>query len=223
MEIVKKNFFKQIADVDDFKKTYVINADDDIYTDPTKTITTSTGVHFYTIFEKYGLDLKISIQLMAWSNDKQEYVAIENSVWAIDFDDGRYLQTVINYYTPIVYKLLDFFNNLKYFREFKELFYRFENPTFVYHYKLLNTFTQDELKEICSHFDFSKPILNTVLINNKNTLWIHEHKLFLPFYIGGFFLCGNFEIYVDLNESDFASIESDSGIISKEEFFKLIR
>lgn len=46
-------------------------------------------------------------------------------------------------------------------------------------------------------------------------------QLFLPHYVEGFYRNG-IEISVDLDESDFAIIEDDSGVISRDECLKLL-
>ena len=64
------------------------------------------------------------------------------------------------------------------------------------------------------------PILNVVLLKNKIDRQ-NISQIFLPNYSGGFYING-IEISVDLDDSDFAIIEDDSGVITTERFFEII-
>ena len=61
---------------------------------------------------------------------------------------------------------------------------------------------------------------NIPLLKNRIYPNYNDH-IFLPDYIEGFYIYG-LEISVDLNETDFAVIENDDGVISKDECLKLL-
>lgn len=218
----KYHFFKQNP-IEDFFKSYLIEAEELLLLQDDDT-TAYVKICFATIFEKRGLDLHLSIELYAWSNNSQAYVVLNTSNRS-EFDDGKHLQKIYEHYKPLALKLLGYFEHLKSFWHFRELFYRFEHPTFVFHSKLLHTFTQSELEAICSQFNFSRPRLNLCLLKHKETLDKIETDLFLPHTISGFYFCQEeaIEISVDLNDDEGAIIEQDTrGIISKEEFFQQV-
>lgn len=217
----KHHFFKQNL-MDDFSKSYLIEAEDLILLKDENT--THVEICFATTFEKRGLDLHLSIELYAWSNNHQAYVVLNASNWS-KFDDGKHLQKIYEHYKPLALKLLVYFERFKSFWHFRELFYRFEHPTFIFHSKLLHTFTQSELEAICSQFNFSRPRLNLYLLKHKKTLDKLETDLFLPHTINGFYFCQEegIEISVDLNDEEGATIEQGTkGIISKEEFMQQV-
>lgn len=206
-QVIKKNFFKD-SSYNTISKKFNIEADDLI---------------FKTIFKQEQNDLIISIELLDWSNKEQNYVPIESSDNKINFKESNdfNLKEFLLKYSYIAKKLLDYFSSLKYYWQFKELFYHFENPMIRFHYKLLNSFTADELKKIISNFDFSKPILNICLLESNKT--INYHQLFLPHYFYGCYFCREeIEISVDLEESDYVTIEDAKGKISKEKLFEIL-
>jgi hypothetical protein len=116
--------------------------------------------------------------------------------------------------------VVNIFQQLKYYWQLKELIHKLENPTFIFHYKLLNLFSKDLLEKLfLKHFD-NYPILNIPLLKNS----ILDQKIsyiFLPKYISGFYM-NNIEVNVDLDDSDIAVIEDDSGTITKEEFLERV-
>lgn len=209
----KHHFFKQNP-IDDFSKSYLIEAKDLLLLQDDNV--THVDICFATTFEKRGLDLHLSIELYAWSNNRQAYVVLNVSNWS-KFNDGKHLQKIYEHYKPLALKLLGYFERLKYFWHFRELFYRFEHPTFVFHSKLLHTFTQREFETICSQFNFSRPRLNLYLLKHKETLDKIETNLFLPHAISGFYFCQEegIEIYINLNDDKGSIIEQGrKGIIS---------
>lgn len=162
----------------------------DFFADSTKSFSKkfyiqADDVIFFSTFEQIKNDFQISVELYAHSNKFAKDVPIDISV---------YLE------------------ELQYFWQFKELFYQFENPTIIYHYKLLNSFSKEELQQIVQHFDFHKPILNVSFLKSNSSKRCSFGELFLPHYFnGGYYLVDGqgVEISVDLDESDFASVESD--------------
>lgn len=210
---IKKDFFSDLMQINlskcfDIKAEYVV---------------------LKTCFERNKNDLIISIELMGWSNDKQDYLPVDNSVYATEFHE----YSIFDYgefcikYTDVAKKLLGYFSNFQNYWEFKEFFYHFENPIIVYHYKILKTFTTQELQKLTSIFDYSYPILNVAALDtcDRHT---HYNMLFLTHYFNGcFFGIGKatdkyIEISVDLHESDYAVIENEDGKISKEKLFEII-
>lgn len=222
LQIIKRNFFKDTK-LQDFEKKYLINSNNTMCID-NDSYESQTGVYFETTFKKIANTLQISIELLAWSNTEQKYLPLEQSVWADTFYDGKYLSQILQSHIVLAQKLLDVFDSFKYYWELKELFYRFENPTIIYHYKLLNTFSKDELDFLSTKFDYSSPILNSLLLKSNLLINRFDKHLFLPFYTNGYYFCGNdIEISVDLNAKDVATISIDGKNVSKEEFFKALK
>lgn len=228
-ELIRDDFFSyenkdnyKKVNIEDFAKSYLINADDTIYFGDECGKSYSSIVYCYCTFTKKDASLVITIELQAWSNDNNSYVSLEQSVWAKDFDEGKYIISIFNHYKPITSKLLAYFNNFKYFWNYKELFYHFENPTKIFHYKLLNTFTLEELETLCQKFDFKEPILNTALLKSESDISRWISNLFLPHYCDGFYIADiGIEISVDLKSDDVAVIEdNDIGVISKIKLFE---
>lgn len=210
-QITKANLFAK-DNQESCNKTYFIKADD---------------VVFCTKFKRLKKDLIVSIELYGWSNQYHKNTPILTSSWANDLADGKELLPLIERYSPLAKKLLSYFEQMKYFWEYKECFYRFEHPTIIYHNKLLNTFSNEEISLIAKPFDFKNPTLNTAsLIPDKSRLTFTE--LFLPNYFTGCWFsvgraCSNgVEISVDLDDSDYATIELDGKTISKDELMKLL-
>lgn len=86
----------------------------------------------------------------------------------------------------------------------------------IFHYKLINTFSQEILEKIfLTHFE-NYPILNIPMLRNYNYSNNLQY-IFLPKYISGF--------YIDVilvrisSKDDFAEIEDVyNGVITKEKF-----
>lgn len=204
---INKNIFKKITP-QTLCKIFYIEADDII---------------FFTTFTRKKDDLFISIELYGWSNKMQKNVPIDYSVFRTDFQGSVDFGELVAKYSIIVRSLLDYLSGFKFFWQYKELFYYFENPNIVYSYKLINTFSKEELQFLSNHFDFSEPILNTKLFPLKNKK-LHFHQLFLPHYISGCYFCKEqIEISTDLNNDDFAVIENYEGKITKEQLFNILK
>ena len=133
---------------------------------------------------------------------------------------GKYISKIENHYKRIIGNFLFVFKQIKYYWHLKEITHKLENPIFSFHYKLLNTFSREFLEKFfLEQFD-NYPNLNIPLLKNKIDRY-DIPQLFLPHYVEGFYANG-IEISVDLDESDFAIIEDDSGVISKDECLKLL-
>lgn len=218
-KITRNHFFKK----DDIKlnKTFLINACDIIMLENDDTKTISTGVYFKLDIKKKNQDLEIELYLYSWCNDKQDYVPLESSIWKEEgFGSSKYIPTIKTYYEKIIKNFLDIFKQLKYYWQLKELIHKLENPTFIFHYKLLNLFSKDLLEKLfLKHFD-NYPILNIPLF--KNSIFKQENPyIFIPNYISRFYM-NNIEVNVDLDDSDIAVIEDDEGTITKEEFLERV-
>lgn len=177
------------------------------------------GVYFKVILTKKEDDLQIKINLYSWSNKKQSLVGIDKSIWSdSDFGSGKYLEKIKKHYKNIAENLLLVFNKLKYFWQLKEILYRINNPTFIFHYKLLNSFSKTILEEFYTKNFSYYPILNIEILKNRsNNLGVSN--LFLPNYIEGLYIDG-LEISVDLDDSDFAVIEYYGSDEDKDKFMK---
>lgn len=210
-ETVKKNIFTK-NETNLCTKTYHIKADD---------------IVFCTKFKRKKLDFNISVELYGWSNKYQKHTPILLSSWAYDLDEGKQLQAIIQKYSPLAKKFITYLKNLKYLWNYKELFYQFDHPNILYHYKLHNTFSLQELEKIIKPSNLKTPILNIPYLQS-NPLRINYNELFLPHYITGCYFCAGgicstgIEISVDLDESDFATIETDEGKISKDQLLEML-
>ena len=90
------------------------------------------------------------------------------------------------------------------------------NPKLIFHYKLINTFSQEILEKIfLTHFE-NYPILNIPMLRNYNYSNNLQY-IFLPKYISGFYID---DILVRISsKDDFAEIEDVyNGVITKEKF-----
>lgn len=225
-KFIKKQFFKKD---EKFKnKSFLINANDNIFLNEDDNKSIYTGIYFKLYLEKIEQNLKIKILLYAWCNNKQKYVPLKVSIWREkEFGDSKYIPKIEFYYEKIIENFLNIFEQLKYHWQLKEIIYRLENPTFVFHYKLINTFSQDILERIMLRNFKNYPKLNINLL--KNTINSFEiNYIILPTYVNGFFMGKpdkyEIEISIDLDKSDFAIIEDfNKGIITKDEFLEIIK
>lgn len=168
-----------------------------------------------------NLQYLLQLLLYSWCNRTQTYVALNKSIWSEEgFGNGKYISKIENHYKKIVENFLDVFKQMKYYWKLKEIIHKLENPIFSFHYKLLNTFSREFLEKfLLEDFDIY-PILNVVLLKNR----INKQnipQIFLPNYTERFYVNG-IEISVDLDDSDFAIIEDDSGVITRDKFFEII-
>jgi hypothetical protein len=201
-------------------KSFIISANDNLVLD-NDNIKVNLGIYFKLILSKKENDLHIKLSLYSWSNKKQILVPLEKSIWIDeDFGGGKYISKIEKNYKNIVENFLYIFKELKYLWQLKEIIHKLETPTFIFHYKLLNTFSKDILEAICLKHLKNYPNLNIPLLKNRIYPNYNDH-IFLPDYIEGFYIYG-LEISVDLNETDFAVIENDDGVISKDECLKLL-
>lgn len=215
--ITLKNFLK---DKKFNSKSFIVSANDSLVLD-NDNIKVHLGIYFKLILSKKENDLQVKLSLYSWSNEKQRLVSIEKSIWSNeDFGSGKHINKIEKYYKNIVDNFLYIFSKLKYFWQLKEIIHKLENPTFIFHYKLLNTFSKDVLEAICLKYFSNYPILNIFLLKNRIDPNSHNY-IFLSNYIDGFYING-IEVSVDLNETDFAIIENDDGVISKDECLKLL-
>ena len=86
----------------------------------------------------------------------------------------------------------------------------------IFHYKLINTFSQEILEKIfLTHFE-NYPILSIPMLRNYNYSNNLQY-IFLPKYISGFYID---DILVRISsKDDFAEIEDVyNGVITKEKF-----
>ena len=217
--LVLKNFFKNNEKFNN--KSFLIDANDDILLDKNDESKISSGVYFKLYLSKVSNDLKIKLLLYSWSNGTQTYIVLNKSIWSEEgFAGGKYISKIENHYKKIVENFLSVFKQIKYYWQLKEIIHKLENPIFSFHYKLLNTFSREFLEKfLLEDFDIY-PILNVALLKNKIDRQ-NISQIFLPNYTGGFYIDG-IEISVDLDDSDSAIIEDDSGVITTERFFEII-
>ena len=122
-------------------KSFIISANDNLVLD-NDNIKVNLGIYFKLILEKKENDLHIKLSLYSWSNKKQILVPLEKSIWIDeDFGGGKYISKIEKNYKNIVENFLYIFKELKYLWQLKEIIHKLETPTFIFHYKLLNTFS----------------------------------------------------------------------------------
>jgi len=209
-----KNFFKENEDFD--KKTFLLNVCDEILLEKNNKNSTYSGVYFKIFISKKSTDLHVKLSLFALDKTSN-YVPIKKSIWSQDsFEKGKYITKIKLHYKKVIKNLLLIFKQLKHFWQLKELIYQIENPKFIFHYKLINTFSQEILEKIfLTHFE-NYPILNIPMLRNYN--YSNNFKyIFLPKYVSGFYID---DILVRVSsKNDFAEIEDIyNGVITKEEF-----
>ncbi len=217
----KKDFFKP-NDMEDLNKSFTINADTELPLLDDRT--TMTGIYLKLDINKSGFDLSYSIQILAWSNDEQKNVPLEQSVWSDEsFFEGRFLPNLQDYYSKIIQRLITFLDEeIRYYGHLKELIYKLENPILSFHNKLLNSFSQGTLEALYKNNFPNDPILNVDLLDRS--LKMKERRLrhiLLPNYSNGFYMDG-IEVSVDMNDSDYATIEDleNGGEMTVDEFLK---
>lgn len=208
--ITIRNFFKENENFD--KKTFLLNVCDEILLEKSNKSSTYSGVYFKIFILKKSTNLHVKLALFALE-ETSNYVPIKKSIWSQDsFGKGKYIPKIKLYYKTVIKNLLQLFRELKYFEQLKELIYQIENPKFIFHYKLVNTFSQEILEKIfLTHFE-NYPIVNIPMLRNHN-----YSNIFLPKYISGFYMD---DILVRVtSDNDFAEIEDIyNGVITKEEF-----
>ena len=213
-KIKTKNFFKENENFD--KKVFLLNVCDEILLEKSNKSSTYSGVYFKIFISKKSTDLHVKLSLFALDKTSN-YVPIKKSIWSQDsFEKGKYITKIKLHYKKVIKNLLLIFKQLKHFWQLKELIYQIENPKFIFHYKLINTFSQEILEKIfLTHFE-NYPILNIPMLRNYN--YSNNFKyIFLPKYVSGFYID---DILVRVSsENDFAEIEDIyNGVITKEEF-----
>lgn len=216
----KKNFYTK-KDTSTLKKLFLIDANDTIIRKGNKSIL--SDVYFQLKIQKEERDLLVSIKLLSWSNIKQKYVKLEKSIWSEQELKNRfYIATIEKHYKKIIKKFFTLLSSLRYNWQIKDLIYKMEHPTFIFHYKLLNTFSKQELEKLFLKYYENYPIFNTANYTSLQKNLTIGYS-FLPQIINGFYLNG-YEISVDSNKIDSAVIEDlSSGIISKKEFLKRLK
>lgn len=213
-KLVIKNFFK---DNKDFKnRVFLIDANDEIFLEKKDKKSILTGVYFKIFISKKSNDLKIRLSFFAL-HEELNHVPIQKSIWNQDsFGKGKYIPKIKLHYKKIIKRILQIFKKLKYFWQLKELIYQMDNPKFIFHYKLVNTFSQEILEKIfLSHFE-NYPIVNIPMLRNHIYSSSFQY-IFLPKYISSFYM-DDIIVRVSSN-NDFAEIEDVyNGEITKEEF-----
>src|SRR5574344_892025 len=145
-KIKTKNFFKENENFD--KKVFLLNVCDEILLENSNKSSTYSGVYLKIFISKKSTDLHVKLSLFAL--DKiSNYVPIKKTIWSQDsFEKGKYITKIKLHYKKVIKNLLLIFKQLKHFWQLKELIYQIENPKFIFHYKLLNTFSQEILEKI---------------------------------------------------------------------------
>lgn len=211
----KKERFYKDDEKEPFFESFLVNANDEVtFSDNLQML---SGVYFQLEIYKKSRDFHVDIELLSWSNSEQKYVWLKNSIWSEDsFGKGAYIPIIQAHYKKLIYNFFAALDTLKYHWQIKDLVYRIKHPTFIFHYKLLNLFSQKELEQIMLKHMCNYPILNISLFSNAPKRGALKYA-FLPHIIDGFYIDG-IEVSVDLNQSDIPLIEDiDSGVISKNE------
>ena len=209
-----KNFFKENENFNN--KTFLLNVCDKILLEKSNKSSTYSGVYFKIFISKKSTDLHIKLALFAL-DETSNYVPIKKSIWSQDsFGKSKYIPKIKLHYKKVIKKFLQIFKRLKHFWQLKELIYQIENPKLIFHYKLINTFSQEILEKIfLTHFE-NYPIVNIPMLRNHNYSNNLQY-IFLPKYISGFYID---DILVRISsKDDFAEIEDVyNGVITKEKF-----
>jgi len=207
--------------IDDFEKIYLLDVKSDVKVEET--------LWFMPIY----IELKIvkikslvcyTLSLFSWSNEEGKNVAIENS-FLQDVQIENFLEQVALEYEPILKNLVKILEAIQYADQLKELIFRLENITYIFHYKLLNMYTQQELEDVFSKkFNIYQKINVSYLKAIEDTLhW--QSNLFLPIYLSGFYANG-IEVSTDLSRDDYPTIddcnENKKDSLSKEEILKIL-
>jgi hypothetical protein len=186
-KLIIENFFKDKEK--NWKKEYLLDAKD---------YKNSFYSHFKLIIKKKENDLIITIQLYGWSNDKQKYVPLKQ----IEYYKTKDICRIKEHYEPIIEKFIRGLSKyLNYNCDLKEFIHTIENPSIKYHYKLLNTFTKEELDKIRATFR-NIPRLNICEFYQGT---IDFPNIFEVDYCNGFY-ANRIEVAVDLDDSDYATI-----------------
>ena len=107
---------------------------------------------------------KVEISLYSWSNIKQSLVPIDKSIWKdFEFGAGKHIPKIEKHYKSIIDNFLNIFKELKYYWHLKELIHKMEHPIFSFHYKLLNSFSKQLVKQ---HQPINTIITNTTILRN---------------------------------------------------------
>lgn len=179
-----KNFFKENENFD--KKTFLLNVCDEILLEKSNKSSTYSGVYFKIFISKKSTDLHVKLALFAL-DETSNYVPIKKSIWSQDsFRKGKYIPKIKLHYKKVIKNILLIFKQLKHFWQLKELIYQIENPKFIFHYKLVNTFSQEILEKIfLTHFK-NYPILNIPMLRNYNYSNNFQY-IFLSKYVSSFY------------------------------------
>jgi hypothetical protein len=186
-KLLIENFFKDKEK--NWKKEYLLDAND---------YKNSFYSHFKLIIKKKQNDLIVKIKLYDWSNDKQKYLPLKQ----IEDYKTKDICRIKEHYEPIIERFLRGLSEyLKTNCDLKEFIHTIENPSIKYHYKLLNTFTKEELDKIRAIFR-NIPRLQICDFYQGT---IDFPNIFEVDYIDGFY-SAPIEIRVDLDDSDYATI-----------------
>ena len=214
-----KNFFKENENLN--KKVFLLNVCDEILLEKSNKSSTYSGVYFKIFISNKSTDLHVKLSLFALDKTSN-LVPIKKSIWSQDsFGKSKYIPKIKLHYKKVIKNLLLIFKQLKHFWQLKELIYQIENPKLIFHYKLINTFSQEILEKIfLTHFE-NYPILNMSKL--KNHIFQDDFStLFIPKYIKNFYI-NNFIVSVNSPKNDFAVIEDIyDGTITKEKFLNKI-
>ncbi len=205
----------------DFEKIYLLDATHSLIV-LQQYDTPSIPICIELKISKQQSNIDYTLSLFSFSNEAQKYVAIENS-WLIGTKVENWLEDIALEYKPILDNFANILESIKYADQLKELLYRMENITNVFHYKLLNMFTQEELEAISIRLYKSFPRLNVALLKSQENLSL-DSDLFLPHYHTGFY-AHEIEISTDLDKSDYPTIEYEAGdnksSLTKQEILKV--
>jgi hypothetical protein len=212
----KKVGFYEKSDQSDFYECFIVNANDEVALIDNSII--NSGVFFKIEIYKKLSTLFIDLELLSWSNSELKNVTLERSIWAEEgFGGGENIPIIKNHYSKIISNFFTAMEQLKYHWQLKDMLHKMKHPTFIFHYKLLNLFTQVELEKIMLAYFENHPIFNVSLFNQRPRS-IEIGYLFLPHTISGLYIDG-MELSVDLDQSDMPIIEdNENGILSKEQF-----
>lgn len=215
--LLEEDNIKNLWDITDYQKYYLLDATHDIKL-ANKNYLADIYIKLEILKEKSTVVYKL--YFYTWSNKQGKaipivYSSLEESV----------KKSILNTYKPIIDNLIKILQSITTSSQLKELMYRLKHSTYIFHYKLLNMFTPQELERIFRHKSLYLK-LNIPLLQASNK----EHKLgnlFLPNYIDNIKANG-VEIRVDLNTDDYPLVNvkgyhySDRNMIKREIMNKIL-
>ena len=151
-------------------------------------------------------NMDFSIELLAWSNQAQKNVLLQDSIYSTETSKKLYTN-LKRRYKNIADNFLNYLEKKIKSKKDLELFLHYvKNPKLIFHKKLLYVFSQETLQMINKKYFSTYPILDIEKFE-KEVLDISFEDIFLPHYIDGWYIDG-IEVSTDLDKNPFPLIEN---------------